>query len=1654
MYKKMWFTLIIFLTFLWFYNDKVRADNYNAHATNVSVQLLHDSDKQVFHKEHFLDFSNMAWGFLGDIKFSVDAQYLKPGNKIAVFKTSFDTNNPLFSQRMGGQNAFAKGEEVLDKSGKSIGHLSFTAHENKAEYWLNVTDYPSASSSVGRQDFHVINGTRHLFNYKTPPSVFAPTGNRDITGYWYFRDFSNKEINKIEIELNPTKFHPGKYEVWNYDGDDSEGQYGRSSSYGGPYTNWSGALVGFDRNEAIGNNDGYNVNDHSKLYFPINNDTNGTYQLGVDFKATADPPFDKIVSLPGMHNLYSDVDNSKTNDVLFKEGDTNTVGYRFYIQLVSPENKLVTNTRDDLNFPWDVSYTDDSRYTIEGSEYYDNNGKLQYKHNTHLTATMQKRGLTMQQLKSIVDRTPNVTQAVTSEQSNGHFLTVYNITKSWIKNELSIFFERKNFYETMDITSYYWATLNGSQKEAVYQNTKNFYMNIMQGVTRFDFWNAGVNFAYRQIVKHIYANTYTLNQSGRWAFNNVKNYDTHADFSMENGQSGIMVVKINGKTGMILDRESNVMKGNNSSYTTINLKDYQENDYVISKDLSRVKLPPNLNPNDVLTKDNNQVTFPNQSGHWKQVYIVYVPLETPTKNASNSKHSELNENTKIFPGSRLTYHINQPISATYDSVELKDNLDKNLSFDKAGSSLSIGGSKYSLDDKNVVSSLTYAGNTVDVLINKNFLAKKDLIGQTLTLNLAVKVSEDKRDGAIKNTATSLVNDFEQKTNEVTIPVAPPPTIPPVKAVNKTEGLKYGDKLTYTITQKVHTLDENIGEKYKSFTLKDTIPSDLRIDSVKFLDNQNHDLTNSVGSLSTANNNVIYSLTSSFLNAMPMQGETYTLKIDTTYLPKHQVHINDQLTNKSTTLQDKNSVDSNMVTTKVKPTDPVIKKTTTYTGIMDSTKDNRVHYQIKANYGDAHNITGVGIYDSIPQNGTLDTNSIKVTGDLNQSNFTNHSNGKILDLKPTTNAYNTNTTVDFDVVYAKDSDWSDFAKYMVNPTGQISDKSYMQVPNVGELRFTDGFKLTDTAKVNVGVQMPKISEKVTQNNQVLTDFLKNGKYADNNYNGPIKYVMTVTPGNYQKLSSVKVLSNINHNWLDFDNYLTRYGQANFSSNSDTHTADFSNPQSLSGKTFNLEITGKALLKHWPYYSHLGDMIIGHNSAMQINGQTYQSNATKVQLPNVVFHNGLATKGYIKGNKMYIEHYVAFTGRAINKNDTSTKLNGSMYNGKNNDDFGVYTAENNFKLNGTLPQNIALNERLVYKYTFVFDKAYILNNHNFEINEDANLKKMLTTDNKTVFLNTLKDSNLIGGTTLGLNNSDSTKVNQNFKTNTLSQDNRKQKNLWGFIKYYGLPYNDYRQYAENYTRVISEDYQLDGYDNVKVKGGYGAKLDHKLYALNYQTPDYVNDYKLGFKSLDKAFDDVNIDSNKAEFLAFDKKQPLTDAKQINNKLVEIKNGGSFEEYTGIKGMTDYEKQLMKTREYELHLMPQAQLDEVSYKFNKRVLDNGHQAYDLRNTFYNENNNKNAVSNSTDGGNRNYLKDFLRNNQYRAKLTSTNKFGAGNNINIDFNIMYNVYGHRYLGKAGNADDSTYDEISIQPVISGNKAQHVEGFSQSENEWLQNNQ
>ena len=627
----------------------VQANDFATNATNVGVKLLHEHDDSEYNELYFENWHTF-YGVRADYQYSVDAKYLKPGNKIFVMKSEINTNakNSGMDDWWASWGIFDSSEssslhdQVLDKEGKLIGHTASYQEGTCRYYYLQVENKPSTSASVGMQTFHVISGSAGSLNYQTPSEKFAGSNGQPVRGDLRLTDGNGNFIRNYKITMDPPRFSKRNM-VLGGGAIESSGNYHQRAGDVGTYSNWMDAYA------QIVHNDGpYRADDRNHILVNPNNSTNN-FQFAQEMILTMNsfPGFD--VAMPG---IYDSDDANTGNARLDKKGDTATIGYRLWFQLMSPDNYFI-NEHIDYNFPW----VDNE---FKQAEYGNHNS-------THMMVTRVDDRLSAQQMKSMLDKEPNKTQALTSEQANGHWITVYNVTRDWMRNEYNLVF--KWFEKTAPSKSFYWNTLNSTQKRQSLQNMKNFVHNQLNGSWRLDIWGGGVNFKYPQVVKHVHERDWTLNTNFPFAFDRTDDYDTNTSVNMHDGQSGIFIEKINGKTGLPFETPVSSIVGNHNTTTTINLKDYQENDYVISKDLSRVKLPPNLNPNDVLTKDSNQVTYPSQSGHWKQVYIVYVPLETPTKNASNSKHSELNENTKIFPGSRLTYHINQPISATYDSVE-------------------------------------------------------------------------------------------------------------------------------------------------------------------------------------------------------------------------------------------------------------------------------------------------------------------------------------------------------------------------------------------------------------------------------------------------------------------------------------------------------------------------------------------------------------------------------------------------------------------------------------------------------------------------------------------------------------------------------------------------------------------------------------------------------------------------------------------------------------------------------------------------------------------------------------------------------------------------------------------------------------------------
>lgn len=142
---------------------------------------------------------------------------------------------------------------------------------------------------------------------------------------------------------------------------------------------------------------------------------------------TADAPFDKEIFKPGITGQP----NPQGKQSMFNPGDSITGYHDMAVELISPENRFI-NEYMGFRYASDVSY---------GNEYsvYDPISKKSY-YNTHFPIVRQKNNLSMAELKAILDKDTSKTQAVISEQENGHFIEAFNVTKEWMRHELELFF--------------------------------------------------------------------------------------------------------------------------------------------------------------------------------------------------------------------------------------------------------------------------------------------------------------------------------------------------------------------------------------------------------------------------------------------------------------------------------------------------------------------------------------------------------------------------------------------------------------------------------------------------------------------------------------------------------------------------------------------------------------------------------------------------------------------------------------------------------------------------------------------------------------------------------------------------------------------------------------------------------------------------------------------------------------------------------------------------------------------------------------------------------------------------------------------------------------------------------------------------------------
>lgn len=373
-------------------------------------------------------------------------------------------------------------------------------------------------------------------------------------------------------------------------------------------------------------------------------------------------------------------------------------------------------------------------------------------------------------------------------------------------------------------------------------------------------------------------------------------------------------------------------------------------------------------------------------------------------------------------------------------------------------------------------------------------------------------------------------------------------------------------------------------------------------------------------------------------------------------------------------------------------------------------------------------------------------------------------------------------------------------------------------------------------------------------------------------------------------------------------------------------------------------------------------------------------------------------------------------------------------------------------------------------------------------------------------------------------------ESLKHQVINQANKLYSNPREYRIYYDFNH-DYD--GNDKARVFREAYELFGRDQVDGKAGYGLTESHKLDIFSYYDDHnkdrqkqadsdhagLLNSYKTHVQSPQQIFDAGYTSNANDEYLDFTHQVVHENHKDmINGALQTSRNGNSNGQKTSVdylidtqiaelplaqnreKWAKDYQGYVDKKDENKAYIgaefekdptaflvtEPEYRLTNINYRFNKRVLNNGKQAFDTGkydkdqtnlddnkqtvtdqrqgdryNAYPRDNTNKpglnwGIMNKAVDGGYRNYLKPWLKPGRYNLNYFSQS-FGVGYMMNMKYTQAVQIDGHRFLSQGQNANSSQQDEINAQPAVSGKDAQKVSGQSKSEsqsiNDWLKKN-
>ena len=721
--------------------------------------------------------------------------------------------------------------------------------------------------------------------------------------------------------------------------------------------------------------------------------------------------------------------------------------------------------------------------------------------------------------------------------------------------------------------------------------------------------------------------------------------------------------------------------------------------------------------------------------------------------------------------------------------------------------------------------------------------------------------------------------------------------------------------------------------------------------------------------------------------------------------------------------------------------------------FDYSKEQTLSYTLTAKFGNLTYPKGAVLRDVIPENCTLDTNSIRMKltdpsgkmSDIKTSDyFTDKSDSKHIELLMNKNMQessmrmfvNSKLTVTYNMKISGNADWSDY----YNSTAHRID-----VPNTATFTDSDSPDKTthsSTATVTTQCQEPSITAYIAQDNGNFMQGTKKVHYSRNSTDSSEKAVTTaykVVVGNYRKVSALSVLATSPEDF-DISRVVTRNSISNnaeaksqdytgtglaLSASGNSARAEKTNAQSLVGKSFTMIVKTAPTVRNWQKYAKLAGntgsyragLSLTYRSSGGADGKNIYANTVSATVPNVYEYKPLASVktadgklkyyGKLSGLAVSASSPTTFTSNAVTLNGSSVALPG-----------GIKTSQS---------QNIVTSLNAA-------NKAEVKANNDLE-NAD---RAVIVTDSK---LNAGESDTGIKTDFAPMNSGKITKANTLYL------------NSYGQINYY-----DYDN-GKISRKVLNEAYVFSAkFDEPQAKGGYGIYNPNSFKAVCYNDfADIADKFATVFTDRDGLTDAGYIAKHGnvyTEKLDFTSKTGNADISNIDTVLGKTtlnaadRNRNLKQTVLGTTGADEADHALKQARENELHLTPQAHYLNLNYRFNHRGLTNGKQFLVKADNKYPAYNTSQTFDSGYDGGHRLYLRDWLKDGSYRTNY-SCNGFGSLNRMSLNVDQSIRIYGRRYLSKEHGFNKG--GEISVQPAMS-DKDYNIKGGSQSLQNWLGN--